>query len=249
MKKSTSCSLTAKLLAISLAIVGWTASSLSASATEFVFDMVHHEDTDEPGESAYVAIQVTVEQMAAGGSNPYDYLQFTIDQTDTATSFGDLRGLLFHVNEEIIDPTLLDFSFVSAVDNSGTSYSAPLSPDDDFLSASTGINSESLDGLKNYDVLVNIGTPGETPDDLRTITFDVALTGGALDLFSFMPVYMNKFMAVRLTSVWVTPDSLTDREYSSKGICCGTEVPEPSSTMGLLAFAIGGLLWRRRVLS
>ena len=230
MRKSTSCSLTTKLLAVGLAIVGWTASSLSASATEFVFDMTNIE-----GDA--VAIQVTVKEIAAGD------LQFTVEHTDIATSYADLRGILFHVNETLINVNDLNFTYVSAFTNSGVAFIPPAPG----IMPTVGSNDVNFQGLKKYDVLVEFGSAGETPDDIRSIIFNVSSNAGNLDLFSFMPVYMNEFMAIRITSVWTEDDH--SREGSGKLTCCGTTVPEPSSSMGLLAFAIGGLLWRRRVMS
>ncbi|PCI50533.1 MAG: hypothetical protein COB49_03520 [Alphaproteobacteria bacterium] len=203
---------------------------MSASAVDFTFDMTNVGTQN-------VSVQVNVLQLG-------NDLRFTVDQSDTDISFADLQGVLFHINEAIIDIADLDFTFVSAVENiTGNAITPPITPD-------VSLNTGNFQGLKDYDVLVQFGSMGigNNGDDIKSIMFDVSLlSGGFLDLFTFMPVNMDKFMAVRFTSVWSQSDPT--RQGSGKGECCGTTIPEPSSTMGLLAFAVGGLLWRRRLTS
>ncbi len=232
MKKVYPCFIKTKLLAMSMAVFGWMSGSMNASAVDFTFDM-----NNVGSETA--TIQITVEQNG-------DDLRFTVDQLDTDVSFADLRGVLFHINDSLVDVNDLDFTFVAATENiTGNDITATLSPD---ITPVFALDDVDFSGFKNYDVLVEFGTPGEVPDDIGSIVFDISsISGGFLNLFTFMPVNMEEFLAVRYTSVWSEDDP--NREGSGKGICCGTTVAEPSSTLGFLAFAMGGLLWRRRLAS
>lgn len=209
----------------------WAVGSINATAADFVFDL-------EPDVGqAMAAVQVTVHQQDA------NTLRFTVDQTDPVY-FGDLRGLFFHVNESIIDPADLTFSFVAAVENVTNNAIAPS------INSTYGLNSITMAGSNNnninpipaLDIGLEFGSQGLGGDDIKSITFDIFKAGG-LDQMTFMPIHMEHFMAARVMSLW----DGNSRDGSSKLTCCGTEVAEPSSSMGLLAFAIGGLLWRRRV--
>jgi len=241
MKKIYSCSIVTRLLAICIV---WTAGSISASASGFVFDMVNY-----PGQ-ATASIQVTVSQEDS------DTLRFTLDQLDPVI-YGDLRGLFFHINDSFIDPTDLTFTFVAAVENDANALSAndlgfaPLDPIMPFSYGvnnitSAGSNSNNLQGVTNhiggFDIGLEIGSQGASQNDIKSFTFDISKAGG-LDQMTFMPINMDHFMAARVMSLRGSNGG------SSKLTCCTTTVPEPSSTMGLLAFAVGGLLWRRRMSS
>ncbi|WP_417624573.1 PEP-CTERM sorting domain-containing protein [Paremcibacter congregatus] len=203
------------------------ASSLSATAGDFVFDMVNTGSTP-------IDVQVTVSQW------DNETIRFTLDQNNP-NAFGDLRGLLFHVNENVINLNDLDISFVSAVQNmTGDAKTFDITP-------TFNLNGSSMNGLSNYDIAVEFGHNGiGGGDDIKSITFDLATTaiGGSLDLDTFFPANMEQFMAVRATSAF----DGNDREGSSKLTtnCCGTTVPEPSSMAGLMVLAFGGLLWRRK---
>jgi len=226
MHKKYSYSKVSKFLACGIAAIALATSGGGALASDFVFDLTNVGSTP-------ASVQVTVHQQNA------QTLRFTVDQNDP-NKYGDLRGLLFHINEPIISLNDLNFTFVSAVQNmTNASFTPTMTPD-------LSLNSGNFDGLKNYDVLVEFGTNGiGRGDDIARVTFDVASIGGHLDLNSFLPVNMKNFMAARVTSSY----DGKDREGSSKLVCCGeTDVPEPSA-MGLLALAFGafgGLLWRRR---
>ena len=208
--------------------------SLSARASDFEFDL-----TPFTGNPA--SVTVGVHQQSA------DTLRFTVEQNDLSM-FGDLRGLFFHVNESIIDPTDLTFSFVAAVENITGNAITPT-----FTSA-VGLNSivsvvsgdNKTTPKDNFDVGFEFGSPGigGSDNDVRSVIFDITKIGG-LDSMTFMPVNMEYFMTARLTSVW----NGVDREGSSKLGCCTTTVPEPDSTLGLLVLALGGFLWRRKKLS
>lgn len=233
MKKVCSRSVFSKFLAGSMAICLWAASSMSASAADFVFDLTRFSTGQD-----IAFVQVTVHQQDA------DTLRFFVDQPDPVI-FGDLRGLFFHINESIINPADLLFDNFMAFSN------APgnplLAPSPNFLveyglnnthAVNIGGRSNRVNPVPSLDIGIEFGTTGTDTDDIHHVSFDVSKAGG-LDLFTFMPVHMGHFMAARVMSI--RPNGA-----SSKLSCCGTSIPEPSSSLGLVAFALGGLLWRRR---
>jgi len=219
---------TSKTATVCFGLCAWAITGLSAAAADFVFDL-----TPFTGDPA--AAQVTVHQQS------FDTLRFTVDQPDL-TKFGDLRGLFFHVNESIIDPTDLNFSFVSAAENITGNAITPS------FTAAVGLNSIVSVGsgdnkttpIDHFDVGFEFGSPGIGTDDVRSVVFDITKVGG-LDQMTFMPINMADFMTVRLTSVF----DGNNREGSSKLSCCTTTVPAPHMS-GMLALAFGVLLWRRR---
>ncbi|MCF8473095.1 MAG: PEP-CTERM sorting domain-containing protein [Emcibacter sp.] len=223
MKKIYSYSRISKFLAVGMAASLWAASSMMASAADFVFDLI-------PFTGSPAAVQVTVHQQ------DNNTLRFTasLESPDT----GDLRGIFFHINESLYAPGDLTFAYVSSVDG--------LAGNPTFLSAfalnsvtNVGGSDNKVTPLGNFDIGFEFGGSGVGGGDwVHSITFDVNAISGNLDLYTFMPVNMTNFMAARVMSL---PNG-----GSSKLSCCGTEVPEPDSSLGLLAFAIGGLLWRRR---
>jgi len=228
MKRILSHAKASKPVSACLGLCAWAMASLGASAADFVFDL-----TPFTGDPA--AVQVTVHQQSL------DTLRFTVDQPDL-TKFGDLRGLFFHVNESIIGPTDLSFSFVSAVENiTGNAITPTFTSEVDFNNVvSVGGGDNKTTPIDHFDVGFEFGSSGIATDDVRSVVFDITKVGG-LDQMTFMPINMPNFMTARLTSVW----DGNNREGSSKLSCCTTTVPEPEMA-GLLAIAFGVLLWRRR---
>ncbi len=248
MKKVCSCSIYSKFLASSVAVCLWAVSSMSASAVDFVFDLTRFSEDQD-----IAFVQVTVQQWDTATDMESDILtdtlKFTVDQPDPDI-FGDLRGLFFHINESIIDPEDLVFDAESFMAYSNADGNPLLTPDPNFLvesslndidSVNVSGNSNTIKPIPSLDIGIEFGTSGASPDDIHHVSFEVSKAGG-LDLFTFFPVHMEHFMAARIMS-------LQPNGGSSKLSCCGTSVPEPSSTMGLFAFAFGGLLWRRRLAS
>lgn len=220
----------------------WVTGTSLAAASDFMFDL------DNTGTTP-ISVQVTVHQQAT------DTLRFTINQND-ANAYGDLRYLFLQVNEDEINLSDLSFSFVSAIHNDTGNVFSP-----DF-GVETGWNSVDVGDFKNYDIAFEFGLSGigqikdkrkrkhkKKPglsDDIRSITFDITNTVGSLNQMNFLATDTQYFMAARVTSSW---DGV-NREGSSKLECCGTTtVAAPESTMGLLALAFGGLLWRRKTSS
>lgn len=245
MKKITS-PIIVKFLTIGLAIAAWTTSNISAHASDFVFDL-----TQFTGNPAHV--QVIVSDNGNGS------LHFNVAQTDSTynsppTDEGDLRGLFFHVNENLIAPEDLTFSnFIAwGYDNNGifqNNLGVDLIDPDNIYTGNVGQYNEVSSGgpqnnvnPKTFDIGLQFGTPGDNPESILGVSFDVTIIGG-LNQMTFMPTNMEDFIGARVTSL----SELNGLPGSSKLSCCGTTVPEPSSTMGLLAFAFGGLLWRRRI--
>lgn len=236
MKKICSCSIKSKILAATMTVCLWAASSMSASAVDFVFDLTRFSDDQD-----IAFVTVTVHQQTP------DTLRFFVDQPDPDI-FGDLRGLFFHINEIIIDPADLVFGNFMAYSNAAGN--PLLTPDPNFLvdfdlnnidSVNISGNSNRINPIPSLDIGIEFGTGGADPDDIHHVSFDISRVGG-LNMFTFMPINMEHFMAARVMSI--RPNG-----GSSKLSCCGTTVAEPSSSMGLLAFAFGGLLWRRRLSS
>lgn len=214
-----------KLLAVTMVLCVWAAGSMNASASDFVFDL-------ENVGAVPLSVQVTLHQQDS------DTLRITVDQDDS-TNYADLTAFLFHIDESLIDPTNLTFTFFSAIENITGNAITPT------LVSSAGLNNQNFQGLNGYDVALQFGQQGigGNKGDIKSITFDITTSIiGGLDLMTFMPFHMDLFMAVRATSAY----NNQDREGSSKLTCCGVTVPAPSSSMGLFALAMGGLLWRKR---
>ena len=229
MKNIKSSSIVSKLAVCAIALSAWAVSNVSASADDLIFDLDPF--TGDPAD-----VSVTVHQQ------DIDTLRFTA--TLVTPDVGDLRGIFFHINEALYAPGDLTFEYVSSIDG--------LVNDPSFLAEFDINNIDNVGGGDNkvtpmgdFDIGFEFGESGVGDDGfggsdwVRSITFDISAISGTLDLYGFMPIHMQNFIAARVMSL---PNG-----GSSKLTCCGTTtVPEPSSTMGLLAFALGGLLWRRR---
>lgn len=256
MKKIFSCSIISKLLTASVAVVAWAASSMTASATDFVFEL---ERMSSDQDVAFVQITVTDDGLGS--------LDFFMVQTDSDfnqpgdTGFnddssyfeGDLRGLFMNVQQYVIAPEDLTFSDFLAwgYDDDGAYQSdlgVMLNDPANIYTGDVGVYNEvDIAGPQNsinpmeFDIGLEFGTPGIRPEKILGVSFTMTMAGG-LDFDTFEPFNWKNFFGARITSL---PEG-GDLDGSTKLTCC-TTVPEPSSTMGLLAFAVGGLLWRRRI--
>ncbi len=251
MKKTKSSSIISKLAVCGIALSAWVVNSVNASADDLIFDLTPFAGAMD------ASVTVTVSQV------DNDTFNFFVDQTTSVV--GDLRGIFFQINESLgiaasdlsfsnfvaspagatnfkCDPDMawkFDLNLVRALTEN--SRKCPSSSDiTEITTASAGNNNVKGGKKRYYDIGFEFGTGGKKPDKIQSVSFDLDFAFD-VNLYSFMPVHMKHFIAARVMS-------LPGRPRSSKLDCCGQiQVPEPSSTMGLLTFAIGGLLlWRRK---
>lgn len=197
-----------------------------AQATMISYDLKSF--TGDPME-----MTLTINDTSLGG-----YLRFDLAvDASTTGNIGDLRGFFFNIDP--FAPALAPSDFF------GTHLTQVLISDDSLASAGSG-NTIVPAGL--FDVGIEFGTPGITPDDIQSASFYMSTKGGAITLDSLTSEAddMGFFFAARFTSVGIEG---SEREGSSKIslLGAGSPVPEPS-TMILLGTGMMGIvgLMRKR---
>jgi len=212
----------------SLCVVLFTATFLNpAQATLISYNL--NSFTGEP-----MDMTLTINDTSLPG-----YLRFDLAVDPSATgNIGDLRGFFFNIDP--FAPALASSDFF------GSDLTQVLISDDSLTSTGGG-NTIVPAGL--FDVGIEFGTPGVSPDDIQSSSFYMSTKGGAITLNSLTSERddMEFFFAARFTSVGLEG---SEREGSSKIslLGAGSPVPEPS-TMVLLGtgmLGIVGLIRRRK---
>ena len=132
-----------------------------------------------------VVVQVTVVEVT--GDDGFTDLKFTYEVI--SNKIADIRGVFFHVNESLIDVN--DLSVVSGDDVTGAQFA---------LNAVTNLgNGSNMEGVDEgpFDVGIEIGTAGASPDDIQMTMFTLSLDGADLTL----DVLSGEFFGIRLNSV------------------------------------------------
>ncbi len=147
--------------------------------------------------------RVTVSEVGAD-------LVFSVEVLQNGGDIGDLRGLFF----DLADDSLLDGLSVSGTDVTGSDFDAN--------KVSNLGNGANVNGLGKFDGGVEIGTPGQSGDDIQATTFTLSHESEALTL----DLIKGEDIALRTTSVG--PDGGA-RENSLKLL--GTEEPAKFATV------------------
>lgn len=207
----------------SLALVGFLLGAGSASATLA-------DPSPGSGIEAFASsftgtpldVSLRIDDMTAPGS-----LVFTLAIIGPGTTVGDLRGFFLHLTDE----SLLSGLSITGPDVTGSSFAA---------NAVTGVgNGNNVLGGGTpcpCDLGIELGTPGISKDDLRTVTFTLSHASRALDL----GLVSGQSFAVRATSV----GNPKCRNGSSKLAGVIPVIPEPGTALlmglGLAGLAVSG---------
>lgn len=123
-----------------------------------------------------------------------------------------MRGLFFHVNENLIAPEDLTFSnFIAwGYDNNGifqNNLGVDLIDSDNIYTGNVGQYNEVSSGgpqnnvnPKTFDIGLQFGKPGDNPESILGVSFDVTIVGG-LNQMTFIPTSMEDFIEARVTSL------------------------------------------------
>lgn len=151
---------------------------------------VEEVDPGNAGECAFfiegpVLTKVTLEEQPDGS------IKVTVDVLDSTGQIGDLRGFFF----ETADESLLSQLSITGADVGEVKIDA-----NNVTNVGNGVNlnGEVVKNFGAFDVGVEIGTPGASPDDIRSTMFTISHAGGQkleADDFSFTD------FGIRLTSV------------------------------------------------
>ncbi|WP_414568241.1 hypothetical protein [Nostoc sp. CCY 9925] len=182
-------------------------------------------------------VKFTLDDAIAGAGK----VQFKVDYLSTGkNTLADIRGVFFN----ILDNTLLSGLQVSGKDITASKF-GPAGEVETVGSSNNNLNGNGKNGQNLFDAGVEIGQEGiaDGKGDIQSTIFTLSHTSKALTLAQFS----QQSFGVRLMSV----GSATSREDSSK--LKGTapyyvpsppppaKVPEPTTTVALGLFALGGL--------
>lgn len=171
----------------------------------FDFDADGDFDALTEGQSAQVSFDYTIEApddaggglvVRFSGAGGFDAratvtevngsLQFDVEVLNDGGAIGDLRALFFHIADESLLPGLT----ISGADVTEVQTSA-----NGVISLGNGANMNG--GFGAFDVGVEFGTPGASPDDIRQTSFTLSHASQALTL----DLLAGKDFGLRVTSV------------------------------------------------
>ncbi|MCU0526605.1 MAG: PEP-CTERM sorting domain-containing protein [Elainella sp. Prado103] len=163
------------------AVLGFTAlTSGSAQAASFTFDQ---SKLTLNGGSTPVNFNITMDDESAGAGK----VQLKFDVADGF--FADLRGLFLHIQDE---------SLLSGLQITGDNITKVIKQANSVSDLGQGNNINGSGG--DFDIGIDVGTPGEKKDDVRSAIFTFSHSSRALSLADFG----EQNFGIRMTSVGTT---------------------------------------------